>query len=711
MEPKAPAPHHLQSRRPLGTPSPSSATAAPAGAPWERGAPAPQPPAQPASPKTIKKAPMKPTIIPALLLAISTPTLADWSLKSPNKTREIQVRHTETKGLEYRILLNTSEQKTILNWSRLGPVIQGFKLSQNPLEPEISDFSTSIKFLDKKATQGKDEYTLITGKQKHNIAHYRALTLSFSDIETEMAMDLELRAYNDGLAFRYVLPDNSDQHYQMVREYTAFNVGQGANFWGQPYDFTTAFHPSYETAWLQLPSGTRAPDNLGVGWGFPSLFEKEGVWLLLHESGLDESFQGSHLQAEAPRGNYQIAPPSPGTALGHGMNIAASTLPWQMPWRFVITGEELPELVESNLTTHLAPPSRIENTDWIEPGVSSWSWLSDHDSSRNLGTLKKFIDTAAEMGWRYSLIDANWNTIAEDAMEQLLDYAGRKNVRLLFWYNSGGRHNFITEQPRNRITEREKRRAEFAKLQALGVAGIKVDFFQSDKQDIIRLYQEILADAADFELLVNFHGSTIPRGWRRTWPNLISMEAVRGAEFYTFQKETDYDDEAPRQNAILPFARNIIGPTDYTPGYFSEPLAGRKTTSAHEAALLVMFETGIQHIGDSAESLLNLPADYRDYLRHLPTAWDETRLLAGYPGEHAVIARRSGESWYIAGINGEAKEKSLQLNISQLDNLTGPALMLFDDTAETFASRSLPLVSEESLSVTMAPNGGVVLRF
>jgi len=651
------------------------------------------------------------SFVPYIALLLASPALADWSLKSPNDTREIQVRQTASGGLEYRMLLESERQQEVLHWSKLGPVIQGFKLSQNPLEPETSNFSSTIKFLKAATTEGKDTYTLATGKQKRQLTAYRGMTLSFSDVETGMALDLELRAYNDGLAFRYVLPDESDRHYQMIHEHTAFNVGEGANFWGQPYDFTTAFHPSYETAWLQLPSGSRAPKSLGVGWGFPSLFEKEGAWLLLHEAGVDGTFHGSHLQAEAPHGNYQIAPPSAGTALGHGLNIPASTLPWQMPWRLAIIGDALPEIVESNLVTHLAAPSRIANTDWIEPGVASWSWLSDHDSSRNLDALKKFIDTAAELGWRYSLIDANWNTIADDAMEQLVDYAKRKNVRLMFWYNSGGRHNFIPEQPRNRIHTREKRRVEFAQLKALGVAGIKVDFFQSDKQDIIRLYQDILEDAAEFELLVNFHGSTIPRGWRRTWPNLVSMEAVRGAEFYTFQKETDYDDEAPRQNSILPFARNVIGPMDYTPGFFSEPLAGRRTTSAHEAALLVLFETGVQHIGDSAESLRSLPAAYRDYLRQLPSAWDETRLLAGYPGEHAVIARRFGERWYIAGINGEAREKTLQLNVSQLDGLTDNALMLYDKAQDPFAARELQMNSTESLTITMAANGGVVLRF
>ncbi|WP_250463567.1 glycoside hydrolase family 97 protein [Microbulbifer litoralis] len=653
---------------------------------------------------------MKLTLSTALLLAIATPALADWSLQSPDSSREIQVRQDRAQGLEYRMLLHGDGNTTeLLDWSRLGPMIRGFRLSQGPLEADVSDFSSTVKFTGREAGSGEDRYTLATGKRLQNRARYRALTLSFEDAETGMALDLQLRAYNDGLAFRYVLPQQSDLHYQMVEEKTAFNVGTGADFWGQPYDFTTAYHPSYETAWLNLPSGSATPADLGVGWGFPSLFRKNGAWLLIHEAGLNENFHGSHLRAQAPGGNYRIAPPSEGSALGHGLNIPAATLPWKMPWRFAIAGSGLAELVESNLAYHLSPPNRIGNTDWIEPGIASWSWLSDHGSSRDLGALKNSIDLAAEMGWRYSLMDANWNIIATDAMEQLVAYAKQKHVRLFFWYNSGGRHNFIGEQPRNRIHKRAKRRAEFARLQALGVAGIKVDFFQSDKQDLIGLYQGILQDAADFQLLVNFHGSTIPRGWRRTWPNLVTMEAVRGAEFYTFQKETDYDDRAPRQNSTLPFARNAIGPMDYTPALFSQPLAGRSTSSAHEAALLVVFESGVQHIGDSAESIRALPADYRDYLEKLPTAWDETHLLAGYPGEHAVLARRSGERWYIAGINGEAEAKSLKLNISQLDRLGNRTLLLHDDPEQPFASSRGALQSRENLQLSMAANGGFVM--
>ncbi|WP_308365687.1 MULTISPECIES: glycoside hydrolase family 97 catalytic domain-containing protein [unclassified Microbulbifer] len=654
---------------------------------------------------------MKRSLSTTLFLALCTPALAaDWSLQSPDSSREIQVRQNKAEALEYRMLLHSGKDTTeLLGWSPLGPVIHSYNFRDIPLDPIVSDFSHTVKFHRQRERRGEDNYTLVTGKRRENHAEYRELALEFTDTETKLAMTLELRAYDDGLAFRYVLPEKSDSYYRMVEEKTAFNVGEGSSFWGQPYDFNTIYHPSYETPWQQVTSGTAVLEDEGVGWGFPSLVQKGDAWLVIHEAGLDEHFHGSHLQPKAEDGIYRIAPPSKESALGFGSNIAASTLPWQMPWRFVIAGENLAEIVESNLVFHLSPASRVEDTSWIEPGVSSWSWLTDHESPRNMQTLKKFIDLAAEMGWEYSLIDTNWNTIADDAMEQLVAYGKQKKVRLIFWYNSGGRHNFIGELPRNRMDERSIRRAEFAKLQKLGVAGIKVDFFQSDKQDIVRLYQEILEDAADFQLLANFHGSTIPRGWQRTWPHLMSMEAVRGAEFYTFSADTDYDENAPRYNTILPFARNVIGSMDYTPSIFSQPPAGRHTTNAHEAALAVVFESGIQHISDSVESIRALPTDYRKYLQQLPTAWDETRLLAGFPGEHAVLARRSGKRWFIAGINGEAKEKTLQLNISQLDGLGKRALHLYDDSEHPFAAGQVQLKSSEMLQVSMEANGGFVM--
>ena len=314
------------------------------------------------------------------------------------------------------------------------------------------------------------------------------------------------------------------------------------------------------------------------------------------------------------------------------------------------------------------------------------------------------------MGWPYSLVDANWNLISDDSMEQLVAHADENGVGLLFWYNSGGANNFVTEEPRNRMHERRARRAEFAKLQKLGVKGIKVDFFHSDKQFMIQRYLGILEDAADHEIMVDFHGCTIPRGWARTWPNLMSMEAVRGAETYTFASTPDYGKLAPWQNTLLPVTRNVIGSMDFTPVVYSSQMITRRTTNGHETALAVLFESGIQHIGEGVATLRTLPEDYLGFFRDLENVWDETRFVTGYPGRDVVLARRHGEKWYVAGINGEDEAKTLSLDLSFLGRKTIEGLLLYDsEEADGFASRRVRYGGDEPVEMTLKPRGGFTL--
>jgi len=396
--------------------------------------------------------------------------------------------------------------------------------------------------------------------------------------------------------------------------------------------------------------------------------------------------------------------------MGFGRAFPASPLPWTLPWRFILVSEDLGDIAESNMVFHLAEPRRIENTGWIQPGVASWSWLSDHDSSRNLDSLKLFIDFSAEMGWPYSLVDANWNLISDDSMEQLVAHAEKKGVDLLFWYNSGGSNSFVTEEPRNRMHERKVRRAEFAKLQKLGVKGVKVDFFHADKQFMIQRYLGILEDAADHEIMVVFHGCTIPRGWARTWPNLMSMEAVRGAETYTFGSTPDYGKLAPRQNALLPVTRNVIGSMDFTPVVYSRQMIARHTTNAHETALAVLFESGIQHIGEGVETLRTLPEDYLGFFRNLENVWDETRFVTGYPSRDMVLARRHGEKWYVAGVNGEDEEKTLSLDLSFIGRSKIEGMLLYDgDDPAGFASKRVAYDAGQPVEMPLKPRGGFTL--
>jgi hypothetical protein len=298
---------------------------------------------------------------------------------------------------------------------------------------------------------------------------------------------------------------------------------------------------------------------------------------------------------------------------------------------------------------HLAAPSEISVTDWIKPGVSSWSWWSEGSSPRDYDKLKSFVDMAAEMGWKYSLVDAGWEKMEGGNLSELASYANSKGIGLLVWYNSGGPHNVVEASPRDLFFDADIRKKELKWLKEIGASGVKVDFFQSDKQKIIKLYLDILKDAAEAEIVVNFHGCTLPRGWSRTWPNLLTMEAVRGGEAYRFDRK--FPELSPAHHTIIPFTRNVVGPVDYTPLTYSDNRYPHITTFGHETALTVIFESGIQHLADHQKVYRNQPEYILEYLKHLPAAWDETRFIAGRPGEMVILARRSGEKWFIAGIN------------------------------------------------------------
>jgi len=432
---------------------------------------------------------------------------------------------------------------------------------------------------------------------------------------------------------------------------------------------------------------------------------------LLHESDVRYDDQGSHLMAQAQGGIYNISPPLKDRGMGFGENYPSAPLPWEMPWRFGIISDKLNDIVESNMVFHLSRDTALTDTSWITPGVSAWSWASDHASSRNLSKLKRFIDLAATMNWPYALVDANWQTISDTSMEELVTYADAQNVGLTFWYNSGGRHNFVTEGPRNRLDDRRRRRKEFKKLQRLGVKGVKVDFFHSDKQDMMNLYLDILEDAAEYKLLVIFHGSTIPRGWARTWPNLMTMESVRGAEAYTFVSTPNYAELATYQNTIIPFTRNVIGSMDFTPVSYEDQFTPRLTTNGHETALAVLFESGIQHIADSASSISSLPDEYKKYFKTLPTVWDETRYVSGYPGKDVILARRAGERWFVAGVNGENQQKEVVLNLGFIDETILNGTILHDgEGARDFASSRMSTQTPTEIKIKMQPFGGFVIQ-
>ncbi len=640
-------------------------------------------------------------LLATLWFALPITLTASWKLTSPSGKLSISVRMTEQEALSYQVAL---DEQVALDWSQLGLTRSGWTQEG----PVTSSFATGLSFQTATTSDVANRYTMVTGKRRQNEVSGRQLSLLFHNADGH-PLRLDLRAFDHGVAFRYAFPDHNDAYQTIEQEHTSFNLGTDGQLWAQPFDPATFWTPAYENFTLNgIPLGTATNEPDGVGWALPLLAKTPHAWVLVHEAGLDETYHGIQLEPEPVDGIYVAAPPDQRDGLGFGSNQARATLPWTSPWRFMIVSENLGDIVESNLVFDLAEPSRIKDPSWIKPGVSSWSWWSDHDSSQNMAALQSFIDFAAEMNWPYSLVDANWNLISETSMQELVAYADERGVDLLFWYNSGGPHNAVTEQPRNVLWDTDSRRAEFAKLNRLGVKGVKIDFFQSDKQFLIDYYLDILEDAAAARLVVNFHGCTIPRGWERTWPNLVTSEAVFGAEAYSFS--SGYAAYAPTHNTILPFSRNVIGSMDYTPVTWTERNnRPRLTSNVHEVALAVVFESGIQHLADAVEPFQSLPEAYQSFFRRLPTVWDETRYLAGFPGRDVVLARRYGKDWFIAGINGEDRTKELTLPLDTLGTVIPNAVMLFDEENGGFGSASVSISEAAPLTITMQPHGGFVI--
>ncbi len=613
---------------------------------------------------------------------------ATWQATSPDGQLSISLIMTGNGELQYAVTrMRNGIADTVIALSPLGLDIDGYSLSQlkHSGKSEKKSIHSMVNRIHGKNNPLRDEF------EEHQ--------LQFESSNGNKLVMI-LRAYNDGIAFRYGIDAESPGEFKVNRERTGFTIPSG-KAWLQPYDKVTMWTPAYEKPFQNgIPAGTSSPNE--EGWCFPALFETGKHWILLTESDLDANYAGSHLQPEAPGGVYTLRFPEKEEGMGLGHAEPTIALPWLSPWRVIITGETAATIVESDLVDRLARPSVMNNTEWIKPGIASWSWWSDHDSPQKPEELNAFTDLAAAMNWPYTLIDANWNLLPEKEFQAILNHAKSKNIGAWLWYNSGGPHNEVTEQPRDRMHIREARRKEFEQLQAWGVVGIKVDFWQSDKQDIIRQYIELLEDAADYKIMVNVHGCTIPRGWSKTYPHLMTMESVWGAESYSFA--SNYPMEIPAQNVIYAFTRNVIGPMDYTPVTFTNQTYPHLTTNAHELALSIVFESGVQHFADRVSAYLNLPKPVKEFLMNVPTAWHETRLLSGYPGKEIVIARRKGTTWYIGGINGENQEKEMTIDLSRLGITT--YTLFTDDNTNSFTVQ--PLATASPLQLKLKAFGGFV---
>ena len=560
------------------------------------------------------------------------------------------------KSLDSRIEVSASDSTLVVKYD--GVAVQTIMVDVGTLT-EVSNLTTFF-----------ERYKMSTGKRSS--CSYSGC----SKIFTFQNNQVEVRVFDDGVAFRY-LKGESDTRYA---------VADGLKRWVPRYK------ADYEN---QYRMTTGARDGRCA---YPSLFEySDTLFGLITEAGIEPGHCGSFLECSAADKTYRVVP-------------ADDSVRYQVsPWRVLILGS-LSDIVESTLVTNVSEPCAIEDTTWIEPGVSAWIYWAYNHSSKDFKKVTEYIDLAAEMGWDYNLIDWEWDQMSNGGnVEDAIAYAGEKGVKVTLWYNSGT--SWIgpgAPGPIDRLLTAESREAEMSRLESLGVSGIKVDFFKDDCSETMRYYMDILQDAARHHLLVDFHGCTIPRGWQRTYPNMISMEAVYGAEWYNNQPVMT--DIAASHNATLPFTRNVVGPMDYTPGTFSDSQHPHITTWAHELALPVLFESGIQHMPDRPSVYYGFSDDVRRLLSELPSTWDDIRLLDGYPGDYVVLARRKGARWYIAGINGTDRERSLTFGFGRLglEGKYGATLFMDSDDGKSIKTVITPEIGADT-TVRCLPRGGFVM--
>ena len=587
-----------------------------------------------------------------------------------------------------------------VNFINNGTICEAIPRISLGLSRSDQDFWKNLKFLKAgKPLMVTEQYSALHGKrsQCNNLANETVISFENPD---KAKLNLIIRAYNDGVAFRYEFPEKEGS-FVVKDEFTSYGIPQSAKRWLEKWNTAN------EGLYIIMND-----DNTQQSWCYPALFNlaDNNCWYLIHEADVNRGYCGSKLSNAVDKSLYKITFPDPKDGNGQGESAPTIALPWKSPWRIIILGS-LSDIVESTLTEDVCPPSVIKNTDWIKPGLVSWNYWSSNHGTKDYKIVCDFADLAASMDWPYTLLDWEWDSMSNGGnLDDAVKYILSKGVKPLLWYNSGGKHTGVTATPRDRMLTHENRVEEFTKLKKMGVAGVKIDFFESEKQDMIKYYLDILDDAAQFEMMVYFHGCIVPRGWDRTYPNLMTHEGVRGAEWYNNGPE--FTTTAPEHNTILPFTRNVVGPMDYTPVTFTDSQNPHITSYGHELALSVVFESGFQHLADRPSGYYDLPDAARTFLKEVPNAWDNTKLLDGYPGRDIIIARQKGDSWYIGGLNSERFDKTKILKFDFLPDSVKYKLTLISDGKhdKELETQYIAVDKSSSVSVKLLRRGGFAAK-
>ena len=638
--------------------------------------------------------------IVVLSLLMCTAFAQDAVVLSPDKQLKVNVLVQDGHPM-YSV---SYKGKTLLENSPLG------------LKTNEGDFTSEMKYLDKTESSVSKDYS--QDRIKRSTIQYRAnkLTCRFENAQKKQ-ISIVFQVSNNDIAFRYELPSWGERMACVVeKEATGYKFpARTTTFLSGMMDPMSGFArttPSYETAYTaDAPMiRDRQPKD---GYVFPGLFRvgTDG-WVLLSETGVSSLYCGSHLSQCSPDGIYTIEYPNEKQNNGFGSTGAALSLPGVTPWRTITVGSNLKPIVETTIPFDVVDPL-YEPSQKYKYGKSTWSWIVWQDNSMNYEDQVKYIDLAAALKYEYILIDALWDkNIGRERMKELIRYANSKGVDVFLWYNSNGQFNDAPQGPRNKMNTSVERKKEMKWLREAGVKGLKVDFFGGDKQETMRLCEDILSDANDYGLMIVFHGTTLPRGWERMYPNFVGGEAVLASEMLIFVQSVR---ESEAYNATLhPFIRNAVGSMEFGGTLLNKYLVKsnegrnkRLTTDAFQLATAVLFQNPVQMFGLTPNNLTDVPAFEIDFMKEVPTTWDETQYIDGYPGKYCVIARRHGNDWYIAGAN--AGKEPLKLKI-KLPMLAGKKVRMYgDDVAKEPYMKEANIKKNGELEIEMQSGGGIVL--
>ena len=598
--------------------------------------------------------------------------------------------------------------------------VQVLQPSALGLKTSLGDLTKNLSMVNHQSSMVNEQYTMRGTKASSATYNANALTLDLQN-KDGVAFSIQFQVSNNNIAFRYTMPRQTidRREYKRVRilsELSSFNFPDGTTTFISPQIGPESgwmqTKPSYEEGY-SADAPMDKPSQYDHGYIFPALFHLPGGWALVAETGVSSAYCGSHLSDYQAGVGYTVAYPDRGENNGYGTDFAAIPLPGETPWRTITVGSDLQPIVETTISYDLVKSLYEPSTDY-KPGRYTWSWLLWQDNSVNYDDQVKFIDLASAMGFEYCLVDNWWDTqIGRDRMPELSKYAQSKGVHLLLWYNSNGFWNDAPQTPRDCMNTAIAREREMKWLQSIGVKGIKVDFFGGDKQETMRLYEDILSDANRYGLQVVFHGCTIPRGWERMYPNYVASEAVLASENLFFGEGATYTE--PFDLTLHPFCRNATASMDWGGIIMNKWMSRdnqsrhtRKTTDIFEMASGLIMQTSVQCVAMQPNNLNELQQFEMDFLRQLPTTWQETRFIEGYPGKYVIMARKATNGqWYIAGLNAQKQPLNLTLNLSAFSGLSK---LYIDNQKGEPTLTPLKTDKKGNVKVTILPNGGLIIQ-